>query len=155
MIIKTKTSIITCRHFSVIGYFNCSWPEQLTIYVVEFVWAHNLSYPVDRRCVLYNIPGKFASPVFRQHASYSFLDLKKYTEEINLCALKKEKVFRYHKWCRWSTASRYLAAYTAVLEWSWPQILLDANDAPLWRQIIKNWKCAKLSTVSKYLVLDA
>ena len=111
MIIKIKTSIITCRHFSVIGYFNCSWPEQLTIYVVEFVWAHNLSYPVDRHCVLYNIPGKLASPVFRQHASYSFLDLKKYTKEINLCALKKEKVFRYHKWCRWSTASRYLEAY--------------------------------------------
>ena len=41
------------------------------------------------------------------------------------------------------------------LEWSWPQILLDANDVPSWRQIIKNWKCAKLSTVSKYLVLDA
>ena len=114
MIIKIKTSIITCRHFSVIGCFNWSWPEQLTIYIVEFVWAHNLSCPVDRRCVLYNIPRKFASPVFRQHASYSFLDLKKYNEEINLCVLKKEKVFRYHKWCKWSTASRYLKAYRII-----------------------------------------
>ena len=115
MIIKIKTSIITWRHFNVIGCFKWSWPEHLTIYIVEFVWAHNLSCPVGRRCVLYNIPGKFVSPVFRQHASYSFLDLKKYTEEINLCVLRKEKVFRYHKWCKWSTASRYLEAYfTAV-----------------------------------------
>ena len=114
MIIKTKTSIITCRHFSAIGYFNCSWPEQLTIYVVEFVWAHNLSYPVDRRCVLYNIPGKFASPVFRQHDFYSFLDLKNILKSSIYVRWKKEKVFRYHKWCRWSTASRYLEAYTVV-----------------------------------------
>ena len=47
----------------------------------------------------------------RNNASNSFLDLKKYTEEINLCALKKKKGFRYHKWCNWSTASRYLEAY--------------------------------------------
>ena len=91
MIIKTKTSIITCRHFSVIGYFNCSWHEQLTKYVVEIVWAHNLSYPVDRHCVLYNIPGKFASRVFRQHASYSFLELKNILKRSIYVHWKKKK----------------------------------------------------------------